>query len=596
MFLTQTSIEQEVKIALSEALERAKERGVLNITSIPKPAVELPKREEWGDLSSNLAMVLGPQVGRPPLEVAGVIAKELQEDTLGLFARIDIAPPGFLNFTINPTRWVQVLSDIEEKGHAYGTSQIGKGQRVLVEFVSANPTGPLHVGHGRGAALGQAISNLLRTIGYTVQREYYVNDAGRQLKLLGSSVFARYREHFGQSVSFPEDGYHGTYIRTVAEEIAQEANAALLDLPTEEAEQRCMDAAYTKLLEKIRIDLEHFGVGFDSWYSEAKLHNSGCLEQTLERLKTEDFVVQKEGAWWFRSSQFQDEKDRVVVKQDGEYTYLASDIAYHREKLERGYDTLINIWGADHHGYIPRIQAAVEAFGYSKERLRIVLVQMVSLLRGGSKVEMSKRAGEFVTLREVMDEVGADAAKFFFLMRRSDSHLEFDLDLAKQQSAENPVYYVQYAHARLASLFRVAGERGIPLPSTEGVDAPLLVGPDEVRLIKHLSYFPALVEGSATSLEPHRVTFYLQNLAGHLHTYYYKHRVLPAVTGQNQEDEKHDPQSFISGDAKDQGHNINEDDQLTSAQTAARLVLMGHVQTVIRNGLSLLGIAAPERM
>ncbi len=460
-----------------------------------------------------------------------------------------------------------------------------------MEFVSANPTGPLHVGHGRGAALGHAISNLLSAAGYGVEREYYINDVGRQLRLLGSSIFARYREHYGQTVSFPEDGYHGSYIRMIAEGLAQESGSTLLDLSVEEAESRCAAFACQKLLEKLKKDLQVFGIQFDSWYSEAQLHDSGSIQQALTKLKERDLVFQKEGAWWFRSSDFGDEKDRVVEKQDGDYTYLASDIAYHRDKLERGYDSLINIWGADHHGYIPRMQAAVQSFGYPKDRLRVVLVQMVSLLRGGKKIEMSKRAGEFVTLREVVDEVGADAAKFFFLMRRSDSHLDFDLDLAKKQSSDNPVYYVQYAHARLSSLFKVAQGRGVPLPSVDEVDLSLLMNPDDLRLMKHLSCYPGVVEGSAKALEPHRLTFYLQELAGHLHTYYYKHRVLPPLEGVPANGDEPSSESGAEQESmKEQGETI------TPEITAARLALMRQVQIVIKNGLGLLGISAPDQM
>ena len=398
-----------------------RDSGDLEITTISEPTVELPKREEWGDLSSNLAMAVAPKARRAPLEVAGLLATTLKADCKELFDRVEVAPPGFLNFTIKPGRWIEVLKMIEDLGTAFGASQVGKDKRVVVEFVSANPTGPLHVGHGRGAALGHAASNLLQTVGYNVQREYYINDAGRQLRLLGASVFARYQEYHGRTVTFPEDGYHGTYINAVSESLAQECGTTLLELDVEDAERRSAEFACTKLLDQIKQDLHVFGVEFDEWYSEASLIGAGHLEHALDDLKAKDLVFQNEGAWWFRSSQYQDEKDRVVAKQNGDYTYLASDIAYHRDKFSRGFDSLINIWGADHHGYIPRMQAAVQAFGYQKEQFRVVLVQMVSLLRDGRKVEMSKRAGEFVTLREVIDEVGADAAKFFFLMRRSDS-------------------------------------------------------------------------------------------------------------------------------------------------------------------------------
>jgi arginyl-tRNA synthetase len=350
------------------------------------------------------------------------------------------------------------------------------------------------------------------------------------------------------------------------------------------------------LLDRIKDDLAIFGVDFETWFSETSLHTKGLIQQALNELRQKGLVIQEEGAWWFVSSQFGDEKDRVVQKQDGSYTYLAADIAYHRQKLERGFDTLINIWGADHHGYIARMEATVQAFGYAKETLRIVLVQMVSLLRGGEKVEMSKRAGEFVTLREVLEEVGSDAAKFFFLMRRADTHLDFDLELAKQQSSDNPVYYVQYAHARLASLFRVAQERQVSLPAVQDVDHTLLVQDEELGLIKTLAQYPFVVEGSAIALEPHRVTFYLQELAAQLHAYYNKNRVLPSVDSALKIEN-----TDYNGELGSNGKTLESRQEPTyecipQALTAARLALLRQVQTVICNGLTLLGVSAPEKM
>ena len=581
--------------ALSAALGRAKESGDLGLSTLPDPTVELPKREEWGDLSSNVAMIVAPKVRRPPLEVAGLLATILKADSQDLFDRVDVAPPGFLNFTIHPGRWIEVLKLIEDLGPLFGTSQVGNGERVVVEFVSANPTGPLHVGHGRGAALGHAASNLLQAVGHQVHREYYINDAGRQLRLLGASVFARYQESQGRSVTFPDDGYHGVYIHAVAEAMAEEFGKTLLDLDVVEAERRSAEFGCAMLLERIKDDLSIFGITFDEWYSEKVLLESGRLQRSLEDLKEKALVFQNEGAWWFKSSQFQDEKDRVVEKQNGDFTYLASDIAYHRDKFERGFDALINIWGADHHGYIPRMQAAVQAFGYKKEQFRVVLVQMVNLLRGGKKVEMSKRAGEFVTLREVIDEVGADAAKFFFLMRRSDSHLDFDLELAKQQSSDNPVYYVQYAHARLASLFRVAASRGIEVHSIGEIDTTLLVNQDELRLIKHLSCYPGVIQESARHLEPHRVIFYLQELAALLHTYYNKHRVLPPVETPGSI-EKFEQLDSLREEVAQSPSPKEQRAPLTPEVTDARLAMMRQIQTVIQNGLAVLGVSAPEQM
>lgn len=589
-------LQNQVIKAIAVVLGKVKESGELSVATIPTIVVEPPKRPEWGDFSSSVAMTLASQVRQPPLKVAELLATGLRAQFSDVFVRVDVAPPGFLNLTLHPLRWIQVLQVIQDNGSLYGTSQIGKGKRILLEFVSANPTGPLHVGHGRGAALGQAIARLLESAGFTVSREYYINDAGRQLQLLGRSVYARYREHWGKPSSFPEDGYHGDYIKILAESVAKTHGQALLDGPSDEAETLCAQLASQILLGRIKEDLATFGVDFETWFSETSLHTTGLIQQALDELRQKKLLIQEDGAWWFRSSQFGDEKDRVAQKQDGSYTYLAADMAYHRQKLERGFDTLINIWGADHHGYIPRMEATVQAFGFAKEALRIVLVQMVSLRRGGQKIEMSKRAGEFVTLREVIDEVGPDAAKFFFLMRRADTHLDFDLELAKQQSSDNPVYYVQYAHARLASLFRVAHERQVRLPTIQDVDQALLVQNEELGLIKTLAQYPFVVEGSATALEPHRLTFYLQELAAQLHAYYNKNRVLPSLDAER-----------TTGDTGDKGALGTNGSAAASSQeptyecippdlTAARLALLRQVQTVISNGLTLLGISAPEKM
>jgi arginyl-tRNA synthetase len=584
--VAQDLVREKVAGALQDALRRAKQNGQLTIEPFPIVSLDLPKRPEWGDLATTVAMTLASAEKRPPYDVAQIILDNLRSHT-AIFERVEIARPGFVNMTIKQGLWLQVLTEIAAQGEAYGRCDLGQGRRVLVEYVSANPTGPLHVGHGRGAAVGQALSNLLRAAGYDVVTEYYVNDAGRQMKLLGGSVYARYLERYGRTVTFPEDGYRGSYIVQVAELIQERLGPALLDLPAEQAEEQCRELAGESLLQLIRQDLARFGVTLDSWFSEASLVNTGLVERVLDELRTRGLLFEEEGALWFRSSAFGDDKDRVVRKQEGEWTYLASDIAYHRDKLMRGYDLLVDVWGADHHGYIGRMEAAVQAYGHPKERLRVVLVQMVNLLRGGKKVEMSKRAGEFITMREVMDEVGADAAKFFFLMRRSDSHLDFDLDLAKRQSAENPVYYVQYAHARLSSVFRIAEERGIPVPQPHEASLDLLKDPDELSLIRKLSDYPSVVQGSAAALEPHRITFYLQELAGLLHTFYYKHRIMPVMAESEAADEQ-----FVSAGERV----VTQRESVTPELTAARLVMMRQVQQVIKNGLGLLGISAPDRM
>lgn len=584
--MAQDLVREKVMGALHDALWLAKRKGQLMIDPFPTVSLDLPKRPEWGDLATTVAMLLASVEKRPPYDVAQIILENLQQTAI--FDRVEIARPGFLNMTVKRDLWLKVLSEIDAQGEHYGRSDIGQGRRVLVEFVSANPTGPLHVGHGRGAAVGHALSGLLRAAGYDVVTEYYINDAGRQMKLLGASVHARYLEQHGRVAVFPEDGYRGDYIEQVATRLGKRLGSSLLTLSAEQAETRCREFAGESLLQLIQEDLARFGVTFDSWFSEASLVNTGVVDRVLDELRAKGLLFEEDGALWFRSSALGDDKDRVVRKQEGDWTYLASDIAYHRDKLMRGYDLLVDVWGADHHGYIGRMEAAVQAYGHPKERLRVVLVQMVNLLRGGKKVEMSKRAGEFITMREVMDEVGVDAAKFFFLMRRSDSHLDFDLDLAKQQSAENPVYYVQYAHARLSSLFRVAEERGIPVPKPHETILDVLTDPDELRLIRKLSAYPSVVQGSATALEPHRMTFYLQELAGLLHTFYYKHRIMPAAVEMEPED-----QGFVAaGDRTAQP--LRE--IVTPQRTAARLAMMRQVQQVIKNGLTLLGISAPDRM
>ena len=587
--VSQGIVQDQVTAALENALDLAKRKGQLKVGAMPVLSLDSPKRPEWGDLASTVAMSLASSEQRSPQEVAEIIVKNL-EGQEHIFDRIEIARPGFLNMTVRRDLWLKVLDEIETGGDRYGWSDLGTGKRVLVEYVSANPTGPLHVGHGRGAAVGQALANLLRAVGYEVVDEYYINDAGRQMQLLGASVYSRYQTLHGRHVSFPEDGYRGAYVESIAEQIRGSSGETFLSLSPQEAERRCRELAYEELLSQIRQDLRSFGIEFKSWFSEAALLSSGAVERVLDELKGKGLLFEEDGAVWFRSSAFGDEKDRVVRKQGGEYTYLASDIAYHRDKLLRGYDVLVDVWGADHHGYIPRMQAVVEAYGYSKDRLRIVLVQMVNLMRGGKKVEMSKRSGEFITMREVMDEVGSDAAKFFFLMRRSDTHLDFDLELAKQRSADNPVFYVQYAHARIASLLRVAQERGIALPRFSETDLSALQDPEEFAIIRKLSMYPSVVQGSAVSLEPHRLTFYLQELAALLHTFYFRHRILPPAA----EADIGETKGFVQDE---ESHSrIRQRETVTPKITAARLVLMREAQVVLRNGLTLLGISSPERM
>jgi arginyl-tRNA synthetase len=569
-------VHEVVSTALLSALNEARKRGRLKTEHWPPLTLEAPKRQEWGELATTVAMALAPSEQKKPQEIAEIIAEHLTE-TGQLFERVEVVRPGFLNLTIKPAVWHEVLREIDERGSSYGQADVGCGRRVVVEYVSANPTGPLHVGHGRGAAVGQAIAHLLEAVGYDVTSEYYINDAGRQMKLLGASVYARYQELRGQPVEFPEDGYHGAYIGDVARRLKPMLDREVEGTDRSKLEERCRALAYREILGTIRDDLSSFGIEFQSWFSEESLLQSGTVEHVLDDLRSRGLLYEQEGALWFRSTAFGDEKDRVVKKQDGEYTYLASDIAYHRDKLQRGYDLLVDVWGADHHGYIPRMEAVMQAYGHPKERLRVVLVQLVRLLRAGVEVKMSKRTGAFITLREVIDEVGADAAKFFFLMRDSRTHLDFDLELAKQRSADNPVYYVQYAHARIASVWRTAAMRGIEWARPREANLALLTAPDELGLIRKLAAYPDVLQTSALTFEPHRVTYYLQQLAALLHTFYNKHRVLPPMGGQGSDE-------------------ADTAEELTPERTAARLALLGAVQQVIRNGLTVLGISAPDHM
>jgi arginyl-tRNA synthetase len=584
--VSQGVVLEKVTNALLGALNGAKKKGQLKTEAWPTLSLDAPKRPEWGDLASTVAMSLASSEQRAPHDIAQIIVENLLQREQ-LFDRVEIVRPGFLNLTVKPTLWQEVLKEIEVQGSAYGRADLGRRRRVLVEYVSANPTGPLHVGHGRGAAVGQAVASLLEAVGYDVVSEYYINDAGRQMKLLGASVYARYQELSGRAVEFPADGYHGAYITVVAERVRQQLGDTAAEMVSADVEERCRALAYQELLGLIRDDLKSFGIEFQSWFSEASLLTSNAVERVLEELKSRQLLFEQEGAWWFRSSTFGDEKDRVVKKQDGEYTYLASDIAYHRDKLQRGYDLLIDVWGADHHGYIPRMQAVMQAYGHPKERLQVVLVQLVKLLRGGMEVKMSKRTGEFITMREVIDEVGADAAKFYFLMRDANTHLDFDLELAKQRSADNPVYYVQYAHARIASLWRVAASRGIACPLPSQTDLTVLNDPDELGLIRKLSAYPSVLQASAVGYEPHRMTYFLQQLAALLHTFYNKHRILPPAA---------DKEVFDQAPLGPPAGEEPQRETLGPERTAARLALMRGVQQVIKNGLGVLGVSAPDRM
>ena len=553
-------LKKTLRDLIINAMEAARASGELRFDAPPAFEVDAPKQADHGDLATNLALVLARQARMPPRKVAEILVSRVAAPT-GMLQKIEIAGPGFINFFIDDAFWYRVLPEIHALGPAYGDSDLGAGQKVQVEFVSANPTGPLHIGHGRGAALGDALANLLRATGHQVVREYYINDVGNQILTLGKSLYFRLRELRGEVIEFPEDGYQGGYMKELAGNYLAQGKAVPPAPPHEDDLLELGRYAGDAILEDIKKDLNDFGVHFDNWFSETELFRQGLVDQSIRLLKENRFLYEKDGALWFKATEFGDEKDRVVQRSNEAFTYFASDIAYHLYKFQQDYNLVVDIWGADHHGYVPRLQAAAQALGL-KGRLQVILVQLVSLLRQGEPVAMTTRGGTFVTLREVLDEVGKDAARFIFLTRRPDAQLEFDLELAKQQSSENPVYYVQYAHARLASVFRQAAAQGIPLGAPDLSHLPRLSLAEELSLLKLLAGYPELVEAAARNLEPHRLTYFLTELASQLHSYYYKHRF------------------------------INEDGELTRA----RLDLVAAVKTVLAHGLQILGVAAPETM
>jgi arginyl-tRNA synthetase len=457
---------------------------MLGAERVPPIEIEVPPDNVFGDLATPIAMSLSKILRKPPRKIAEEIVTSIKGERI--FDKVDIAGPGFINFTFSKDYLHSQIKKLLQHKSGFLREDIGRGGRIQIEFISANPTGPLHLGHGRGGAMGQALSNLLEAAGFCVEREYYINDAGRQVKLLGLSVFARYQQLLGIEYPFPEEGYKGIYVEEIAKKVIRENGKKYAQKTFDEVSGFFVDYSYEEMLSDIKTDLKDFGVTFDTWQSETELFEKGEVLKTIEDLKLKGHIYEKDGATWFKAASFGDDKDRVIIKQDGEYTYFTSDIAYHRKKIERNYDELIDIWGADHHGYIRRIQAVIEALGYPKEKLKVLLVQMVTLLRGGKPVQMSKRAGEFVTLREVMDEVGADTTKFIFLTRRADSHLEFDLEAAKAQSSENPVYYVQYANARINSIFAHACDKGIDTGALYNADVGLLSNIEELRIVKKI--------------------------------------------------------------------------------------------------------------
>lgn len=550
----------DIKNSLSEAIRNAAKQavadGVFPAGEIPAITLEVPPKKELGDFATNFAMQSARVFRLPPHRIAEEIVRRLSLEEL---ERAEIAGPGFINVFLRAEVLYEELEQAIAAGESYGTLMAKEREPIMVEYVSANPTGPLHVGHGRGAAVGSALVNLLRVAGYPVRSEYYINDAGNQIETLAASVNARYLELFGQPAELPENGYHGTDIIDTAKRIAEKDGDRYLALSEEERLKVFREVALKEKLAALREDLSRFNVRFDVWFSERTLHPAKVTD-AIAKLRENGTIYEKDGALWLRSTDYGDDKDRVVIRENGEPTYLAADIAYHRDKFERGFGTLVDIWGADHHGYVCRVKAAMKALGYDPEKLRILLLQMVSLYRGGEPVKMSKRTGESVTLAELIEEVGTDAARYFFVMRSLDSQLDFDLDLARKQSNENPVYYVQYAHARIASIFRQAEE--IRLTVEEDLDLTMLTDETEIALIKLITEYPDEVDKAAADYAPQRIAHFAHDLAGAFHSFYSKCRIMG----------------------------------VDKPLAKARLALAGKTQQVIRHALGILGVSAPEKM
>ena len=564
-------------------------KGIL-IEMPPNVRLDHTKDNSHGDYATNIALMLSKQAKMKPVDLAKIIVDQLEESSF--INKIEIAGPGFINFFISDESSSSVVSEIIDQEALYGSSEIGQGKKVLLEYVSANPTGPLHVGHGRGAAYGATISNLLRAVGFKVDNEYYVNDAGRQMDILAVSIYLRYLSLCGENLRFPDNGYQGQYIKDIAqviydtsgEEFYKKLDLIFANVSKDGSEGGDKESHIDGLIENsksilgdsfraifqvgiesilggIKSDLSEFGVVFEKWFSEQSLIDTGLSESCISKLKESQKVFEKDGALWFKTTNYGDEKDRVVVRDNGNHTYFASDIAYHFDKFERGYDKIINVWGADHHGYISRVKASIDALGHSPDKLEILLVQFANLYRGGSKVQMSTRSGSFVTLEDLRKEVGNDAARFFYILRKSEQHMDFDLDLAKSKTNENPVYYIQYAHARICSVFRQANEKEMEVDHSQA-NLSLLTEGIEKNIIKELSRYKSVLESSAIQYEPHQLAYYLRDLSTHFHSYYNACKF------------------------------IVEDKHLTQA----RLSLIHATRQILINGLSILGVSAPESM
>jgi arginyl-tRNA synthetase len=552
-------LQATVKEALSEAAFTA---GLVSSKDeLPTIALEVPKDKTHGDLATNLAMQLTKIAKKNPRQIAEAIIEKLGSGRASIQSA-EIAGPGFINFRLDKSYLHPIIGEVLTQGSRYGQVNAGQGKRVQVEFVSANPTGSLHLGHARGAAVGDALCNVLSAAGYEVTREYYINDAGNQVNNLARSIEARYRQALGQTAEMPEDGYHGEDIVGFAKELAEQEGDRLLTLGDEERFDFFRKYGLDKELAKIKRDLARFGVQFDEWYSETSLYENDKVTEVLEALRAQGHVYDLDGAVWLSSTTFGDDKDRVLVKNDGSYTYLTPDAAYHMDKYKRGYDEMINIWGADHHGYIPRMKAAMAALGNDPEKLTVLIAQMVSLFQNGEKVKMSKRTGKAVTMEDLMDEVGVDAIRYFFTMRSMDSHLDFDMDLAVSKSNENPVFYVQYAHARICSIFRQAEEQGIAVLPWQEAAIDRLTTEQEFDLLRKIGELPETIAEAARIYAPHTMIRYVYELASQFHSYYKAERV------------------------------ITED----AEQSQARLQLLSAVRIAIANALALVGVSAPDKM
>lgn len=559
--MTLNPLEQIHQLVLEAVKDAVVAAGLASREELPSITLEVPKDKSHGDLATNAAMQLTRIAKKNPRQIAEAILEHIDVKKASI-EKAEIAGPGFINFTLNKSYLYPVIEQVYTQGKDYGRVQLGQGQRVQVEFVSANPTGSLHLGHARGAAVGDALCNILDFAGYEVTREYYINDAGNQVENLCKSIEARYLQALGQEAEMPEDGYHGEDIKGFAKDLVAEKGDSLLSMDPGERTAFFRSYGLEKELGKIKRDLARFRVHFDEWFSETSLYEKGLVEASLDELKAKGQVYEQDGATWLRTTEYGDDKDRVLVKNDGTYTYLTPDIAYHRDKYNRGYDRMINIWGADHHGYIPRMKAAMQAIGNDPDKLTVLIAQMVSLFQNGEKVKMSKRTGKAVTMEDLMEEVGIDAIRYFFTMRSMDSHLDFDMDLAISTSNENPVFYVQYAHARICSIYRQAEEQGVALLPLSEVDLTVLNTEHEYDLLRKIGELPEEIATAAAGNAPHRMIRYVYDLASLFHSYYRAQRV------------------------------ITED----AAQTQARFALLGAVRTVIANVLKLVGVSAPEQM